>query len=186
MHWKRKRSSGCNQRPQKHKSHRNGGFCALVSGWRWFYFQCSENEKVVCHKSVWCSRNGTALLIGDALPNILIVTVSITYSFQHIGRQVFGTRTSEQQISRMRRSRLREDGSGRDDALRGLACEGLRWRRRAGDDFHSSRLRCGRIQTDRPIPWPAMLGKIYIKDPLLYGSIRIIYTEMFLSRYRFS
>ena len=118
--------------------------------------------------------------------NILIVTVSITYYFQRIGRQVFGTRTSEQQISRLRRSRLREDGSGRDDALRGRACEGLRWRRRAGDDFHSSRSRCGRIQTDQPIPWPAMLGKIYINDPLLYGSIRIIYTEMFLSRYRFS
>jgi hypothetical protein len=31
-----------------------------------------------------------------------------------------------------------------------------------------------------------VLGKIYINDPLLYGSTRIIYTEMFFSRYRFS
>jgi hypothetical protein len=41
-----------------------------------------------------------------------------------------GHERGEEQISRLRRSRLREDGSGRDDALRGLACEGLRWRRR--------------------------------------------------------
>jgi hypothetical protein len=104
-----------------------------------------------------------------------------------IGRQVFGTRTGKQRISPLSRFRLR-DMAPVEMARCGFspARNGSGWRRRAGDDFHSSRSRCGRIQTDQPIPWPAMLGKIYINDPLLYGSIRIIYTGMFPSRYRFS
>jgi hypothetical protein len=50
-------------------------------GWRRFYFQSSENEEVVCHKSAWCSRNGTAVLTGTPYQQFLIVIVEVTYQF---------------------------------------------------------------------------------------------------------
>jgi hypothetical protein len=57
--------------------------------------------------------------------------MSITYIFQRIGRQIFGTQTGEQQISPLRRFRLREMVLLRDEALRVLACaKWLGWRRR--------------------------------------------------------
>jgi hypothetical protein len=70
---------------------------------------------------------------------------------QRIGRQIFGTETGEQQISPLRRFRSREMVLLRDDALRVLACaKWLRWRRRGGDDIHSSRLRWGESKTNSP------------------------------------
>jgi hypothetical protein len=38
-----------------------GGIAAAALGF------LSENEEVVCHKSAWCSRNGTAVLMGVRL-----------------------------------------------------------------------------------------------------------------------
>jgi hypothetical protein len=82
----------------------------------------------------------------------------------HVLSPSFWTRTGKQQIRPLRRFRLH------DMALIEMARCGFSPARigpvetAGSDDFHSSRSRCGRIQNDQPISWPAMLGKIYIND----------------------
>ena len=95
----------------------------------WFYFQSSQNEEVICHKFAWCSRNGTAVLMGVRLSAFYRNSVSCVYLARFVTK--FGTRTDEQQISPFAPIRLREMALVEMKGCGVLACaECLRWRRR--------------------------------------------------------
>jgi hypothetical protein len=166
MHWKRKRSSGRNQRPlEVQKSHRNGGFC--VSG----PLAGGGSISSVAKTKRWYATNvrgvpEMARQSSSGRPTSIRNSVCYIFPFGNWSPGFWDTNWQTAELSTAPIP-LARDGSGRDDALRVLACaKWLRWRRRAGDDFHSPRSRCGRIQCGEyrmssPFHGRAMLGKIY-------------------------
>ena len=152
----------------------------LVSTWMFLAFAEANWSPQKRRGPAWRSRNDIAVLMGSALSATLNSnSVSCINVCWHMVVKFLGRRTASRISPALRRSRCATCFGRVNDALGFCLCE----RVPMGDGgavISTARVRDGgEYRMTGPSHGWTMLGKIYINDSLLYGSIRTIYTEMF-------